>query len=92
MIGAKGLTKRKSELKDACKVWKSKAISSKKVSKSLLLILGSAEKLYISVEFAISLYSEEDILNDTETAVSKLSKIEWCSNVVHSPVIFSAKY
>ena len=42
------------------------------------LSLGSAERLYI-VQFAIFLFSEEGMLNATETAVCNLSEFYWCS-------------
>ena len=45
----------------------------------LHLILGSAEKLQIRAEFAISLCTDENMLNTSETAVFDLSEFYWCS-------------
>ena len=44
----------------------------------LLPTVGSTVKLYIRVEFAISLCTEEGMLNSTETAVCNLSDFYWC--------------
>ena len=41
----------------------------------LLLNLGSAEKLYLRVEFGISVCTEKGMLNATETAVCNPSEI-----------------
>ena len=41
--------------------------------------LGSAAKLYIRAEFAISLCTEEGMLNSTETTTCYLSEFYWWS-------------
>ena len=40
--------------------------------------LGSSERLYFRAEFAISLCTEEDVLNAIETAVCNLYQFYWC--------------
>ena len=45
----------------------------------LFFTFGSADKLYIMVKFSISLCTEDDILNATETSVCNFSDFCWCS-------------
>ena len=47
--------------------------------------IGSAERIYMSAEFFISLWTEEGMINATAMAVRNLSEVIGALNAVYSP-------